>query len=348
MRRKALCLALCCMLALPASCGQRAEKYTGLYYGMFDTQIALSAYCDSQERFNEIESVFVAEMERLNGLFDIYGAPSYSEGANLRAVNDSAGAGPVEVGEDVLELLKLGMSAYAETGGALNIALGPVTALWHDVREKANAGMAVSLPTMESLKEAYSLCDIEDVVIDEDALTVQLRKAGMRLDVGAIAKGYATQKAMEKIRESATEPVLIDAGGNVLASGAPPNDAGVWRVGVRDPSGDEEDAYLDVLNVTESACVTSGSYQRYFTYGGKRYSHIIDTKTLLPAEMYESVTVIADDSAIADMLSTALFAMSIEDGRALLKRHGAEAIWAGPNGVLAMSAGYSRYSEYQR
>ena len=165
----------------------------------------------------------------------------------------------------------------------------------------------------------------------------------MRLDVGALAKGYAVQKAVELLRASGLKSGLINAGGNVAVIGAPLDGRETWNIGVRAPSG-TKGGLLDILRLSEGAAVTSGNDQRYFTAAGRRYHHIIDPKTLYPADGVSSVTVLHPNSTTADVLSTAAFILPIDKARPLIARHGAEAIWLLSDGTKFATPGYLRLS----
>ena len=157
----------------------------------------------------------------------------------------------------------------------------------------------------------------------------------MALDVGALAKGYA----VEQVAAAAPDHFLISVGGNVCATGPKP-DGTPWTVAVENPDGGD---FLKLLYAEDRSVVTSGDYQRYFELDGVRYHHIIDPDTLEPAAYWRSVTVVAESSAAADCLSTALFTLPQAEGQRLLDQWGAEALWIGRDGAQVMSPGFSAY-----
>ena len=164
-----------------------------------------------------------------------------------------------------------------------------------------------------------------------------LEDPDMRLDVGAIAKGWAAQR----VSEVAPEGLLISVGGNVCATGPKDSQGTPWVVGVQDPKGG--DAYLHTLYLTKGSIVTSGDYQRAYMVDGQLYHHIIDPHTLYPGTLWRAVTVVCEDSGLADALSTALFLLPQADGQALLDKCGAQAMWVAADGSIAYSSGFSKF-----
>ena len=236
-----------------------------------------------------------------------------------------------------LELLKDCKEYYTLTGGKVNVAMGSVLALWHDAREQAvTYPDQAALPEEQALLDASQHCDMDNVILDEAAGTVFLADPEMRLDVGAVAKGWS----VEQVCKSAPEGLLVSVGGNVCATGPKPGGAD-WVVGIQSPDGDE--AYLHTLNITNGSVVTSGDYQRYYLVDGVRYHHIIDPDTRMPARYWRAVTIICPDSGLADCLSTALFLMDQEQGQALLDQTGALALWVGLDGSMTYSPGFQDY-----
>ena len=155
----------------------------------------------------------------------------------------------------------------------------------------------------------------------------------MSLDVGAIAKGWATQKASEH----APAGMLISVGGNVCATGPKTAEGDPWVIGIQDPDGGDS---IHTIYVTGGAVVTSGDYQRVYYVDGKPYHHIIDPNTRMPAAYWRSVTVVCGDSGLADALSTALFLLPLEDGQALAEQCGAEVLWIDGDGAESMTPGF--------
>ena len=148
------------------------------------------------------------------------------------------------------------------------------------------------------------------------------------------------KKAAEYLASVGADSYVLNIGGNIRIVGTKPDGSG-WRTGIKDPA--DPDTYALKLMLADTSCVTSGDYERYFTVGGKRYHHIIDKETLMPATYFRSVTILTADSGLADALSTALFAMSYEEGRAIVERiGGVEVLWISSDGTQYYTEGIER------
>lgn len=303
--KRLTCLALClCLLAGGCAWGG-PKKYTAEFYGAFDTVIQITAYAESQTDFDQLVQEAQQQLTHLSQLYDIY--VPYEGVQGLYQINQRAGQGPVPAAQEVIDLLVYSKQCYALTEGRVNVAMGSVLRLWHDLREQAQSQPdKAALPPQAALEEAARHCGIDDVVVDAAQNTVELRDPALRLDVGAVAKGYAVQRVTEQLRQAGYGDFVLSAGGNVMAAGHPEG-RDTWSVGIEDPRQPGE--LIDTVEVADEAVVTSGGYERFYTVHGKTYHHIVDPATLYPAERMLSATVITGDSALADCLSTALFLM---------------------------------------
>lgn len=311
-------------------------KYQATFIDLFDTLTTVVGYAESEEAFNETVTALKESLREYHELYDIY--DDYEGINNIKTINDAAGGEPVEVDSRIIDLLLYCKEMYEKTGGQLDAAMGSVLSIWHDAREAGlNDPESASLPDSAALEEAAEHCDFDSVVIDAEASTVQITDPETKLDVGAVAKGYATEQVCKDLPSG----YLVSVGGNVRATGPKP-DGAAWVVGVQDPDGGSED-YLLRISVSEGSVVTSGDYQRYYVVDGQRYHHIIDPQTLYPATRWRSVTIVCSDSGLADALSTSLFTMSQEEGQELLDEFGAEAVWLTSGGELLYSPGFSEY-----
>ena len=322
--RRGICLAVAGLLALELfGCGG-PKQYQVTWFDLFDSVIRVTAYCDSDEEWQQQSQALHQDLLRYHQLFDIY---NYYDGmTNLADVNDAAGGTPVKVDDALLELLVLGQQMYTETDGRCNIAAGAVLSLWHDAQE------AAVLPAAEALQAAAQHCDIRCLAIDQAAGTVQLTDPEMRLDVGSIGKGWAIEAAAQAAQARGLDQALIDAGSNIRAIGTHA-DGKPWVAGVTAPWDEDGSTLIEVELANGQSLVTSGDTQRYFEVDGLRYSHLIDLATLYPATYFRQVSVLCDDGGVGDALSTGLFCMPLAEGQALVDRlDGVEAIWYGADG----------------
>ena len=307
--------------------------YEATFLTLFDTVTVIKGSAESQTAFAETAQSIHDELQHYHELFDIY--QDYEGLNNLKTVNDMAGIAPVAVDGAIIDLLTDCRSYYDLTGGKVNVAMGSVLKLWHDARSHGlDHPDQAKLPEPEALEQAAAHCSFDAVVIDEGASTVYISDPEVRLDVGAVAKGWAAQRAAE----NAPRNMLLSVGGNVCATGPKTEDT-PWVIGVRDPAG-AADSYLHTLYVAGGSYVTSGDYQRAYMVDGELYHHIIDPQTLMPAQYWRSVTIVCDDSGLADALSTALFLMGREDGQKLLDQWGAMAMWVDGEGNVHSSPGF--------
>lgn len=309
------------------------KQYTASFLDIFDTVTSIVGKAESEESFRtQTQAVHDALLE-YHRLFDIYN--DYEGINNLKTINDNAGIAPVKVDPRIIALLKDCKSYYELTHGMVNPAMGSVLQLWHVARNDGiNDPANAYLPKEESLQQAAQHMNVDAVLIDEAASTVYISEPEVQLDVGAIAKGWATQR----VAEMAPAGLLISVGGNVCATGPKDENGTPWVVGIQDPNGG--DNYLHTLYLTKGSLVTSGDYQRAYVVDGELYHHIIDPTTLYPSTLWRSVTIFCDDSGLADALSTALFLLPLEEGQALLEKCGAFAMWVNRNGEIFYSPGF--------
>ena len=321
-------------LLVLSGCGTGMQRYEATYWDVFDTVTTVTGYAAGQAEFDAAAREIHDTLLEYHRLYNIY--ESYDGLRNLKTVNDQAGIGPVPVDTRILSLLQFAQTAWTETGGRVNAAMGSVLALWHDAREQALEDPdRAALPDRSALEAAALHTDLSALELDLEAGTAFLTDPDMALDVGALAKGYA----VEQVAAAAPDHFLISVGGNVCATGPKP-DGTPWTVAVENPDGGD---FLKLLYAEDRSVVTSGDYQRYFELDGVRYHHIIDPDTLEPAAYWRSVTVVAESSAAADCLSTALFTLPQAEGQRLLDQWGAEALWIGMDGAQVMSPGFSAY-----
>ena len=334
--KKLISLFLCfCLFALSAvSCGDKGGEtpkepatQAKSYYEYFDTVSVIFSYKgDSAEEFAANHSAVAELLGEYHKLFDIY--YEYSGINNIKTINKNAGKSPVEVDEKLIDFLLYCKEMYTLTGGKTNIAMGSVLKLWHDCREDAEDDPKnARIPDIAELEAARIHCDINNLIIDKEAGTVYISDPSMRLDVGAIGKGYATERAAEMLISRGVTSYVLNIGGNIRAIGEKVTGDG-WVTGITNPDRLSEESFIAKVSIKNTSLVTSGDYERYYYADGVKYHHVIDPVTLMPAAYFSSVSIFTLDSGLADALSTALFCMSYEDGLALVESiGGVEVIW---------------------
>lgn len=339
---------VCMLLPMATGCTPQQtayQKYQYEFYDTFDTVVIVLAFTHSQEEFDALSDTVHNRMLELHQLFDIY--HNYEGINNIKTINDNAGIQPVKVDAQIIDLLKQAKQWDETTDGIVNVAMGSVLKIWHDYREAGMLDEATAeLPPQDALEEAVQHTDINRVVIDEAASTVYLDDPDMRLDVGAIAKGYAVEAVADELIAQGYDSVLLSGGGNVRAIGAPKDgERDKWSVGITDPeiSTDlivQQQKLLDVAYVNDMSVVSSGGYERFYMVDGVPYHHLIDPRTLYPANYYQAVSVLTEDSTQADALSTALFLMPPDEALAFAQSmEGVEALWVMPDDTLMYTDG---------
>lgn len=230
-------------------------------------------------------------------------------GSEIDAVNAAAGTEAVELSEDVYQLVR-GAWDYSEaSGGDFDLSIGPITELWHIGFEDARK------PEQSEIDAALALVDHERVVLDDEARTVYLEGAGMRLDLGAIAKGYITDEVKELLVEEGVTTAIIDLGGNVyVLGGSPLREGESWNVGIQDPLAARGET-IGKTKQKDRSIVTSGIYERYIEVDGVSYHHLMDPVTGYPFDNdIAGVSIISDRSIDGDALSTLVFGLGMEAG----------------------------------
>ncbi|MBQ8879353.1 MAG: FAD:protein FMN transferase [Clostridia bacterium] len=314
-----------------------------ILYGYFDTVTVITDYGGvSAEEFSDICLTVEEGLKYYHRLFDIYN--EYSDTVNLCKINKLAGDGPIEIDAELFAFLEYCRDTYTLTRGEVNVCMGAVLSLWHEFRSDYSKGAPI--PQTEQLSALYEHCNIDHMILDRANMTVELTDPEMSLDVGAVAKGYAAQKIVDKLKDKGISGVTLDVGGNICLVGEKPSGDG-WITGIENPDKSSDQPHVMTFTASDTSVVTSGDYQRYVTVDGKRYHHIIDKDTLYPSSFFSSVSVVCRDSGLADALSTALFSMSYEDGLALVESlpEVQLAVWVTPSGEVLTAKDMEYYDE---
>lgn len=312
MKKLVISLIVICMLF---GCSSKPQKYSASSLG-FDTVITLLGYTKSEAEFNKYFTQMKKEFDYYNQLFDKYN--NYEGVNNLKTINDQAGKEPVVVDEAIIELLLLAKEFHGLTNGAFDATMGATMKVWHNYREQGQElnGMGeenTPVPTIAELQESAQYSGWEYVEIDETNHTVFITDEHVSLDVGGIAKGFATEKVAQSLEASGLKAGAVNGGGNVRLIGTKPNKE-PWGTGVGNPDDLSASSVTVIHTDGGTSIVTSGDYQRYYISNGTIYSHIIDPDTLFPAKHFRSVSIVTKNSGYADILSTALFVMDLDEG----------------------------------
>ncbi len=338
----AMATALLAGCTAPEAPAAQTENRGKSYFAYFDTVSYVYSYAgDSAEQFDERSAEVSDILGEYHRLFDIY--HEYSGVNNLCTLNLNAGGEAIEVDPKLIDFLLYARELYEATDGEMNVMMGAVLSIWHDLRDAAaDDPKAARLPTEEELAEAAQHTDFSLLEIDAENSAVRISDPAASIDVGALGKGYATEMAARALEAEGVTAYVLNVGGNIRIIGTKPDGTG-WVTGIKDPQDTGEFAIK--LRLADTSCVTSGVYERYYTVNGVRYHHIIDKDTLFPAQYFSSLTVITKDSALADALSTALFCMTYEDGSALAEGLGVDALWIFPDGEIKHTPGIEKLIE---
>ncbi|MDD2969758.1 MAG: FAD:protein FMN transferase [Lachnospiraceae bacterium] len=347
MKRVVTIITVIAMIFNLTACGSKAEqRFESSFLELFDTVTTIVGYAPDEKTFTEYSQMIYDRLEEYHQLYDIY--HDYEGVNNIKTINDNAGIRPVKVDQKIIDLLEFSIQADQLTNDNVNIAFGSVLSIWHDYRTIGiDDPLSAELPPTEELQEMAKHTDISNVKIDKEASTVYLEDPLMKLDVGAIAKGYATEMTANYIIEQGFINGMISVGGNVRTIGTKFDDAGSkipWSVGIQNPDQDSTQPTVHILQLEDMSLVTSGVYERYYTVDGKRYHHIIDPETLMPSELFQSVSIVCKDSGMADALSTSIFNMTLEEGKELIESlEDTEAFWILKDGTYEYSTGFETY-----
>jgi len=290
---------------LLSGCGKKTIKPISKTNFILGTTVEISMY--DQKDKTIIDKAFdrVSEIERKMTI-------NNAEISEIIALNNASGNSEVKLSPDTLFVLEKGMEYSKLSRGKFDITIGPVVKLWNIGTEYA------AIPEKDKLMEAVKLVGYENLRLNRESQSARLEKAGMKVDLGAIAKGYAADEAARILKENGVEHASINLGGNVMTVGGNP-DGNPWNIGVQDPFNPRGN-YFGIVPAKDQTVVTSGIYEKYFEENGKRYHHILDPFTGYPVENNLcSVSIIADKSIDGDGLSTTALLFGLEDGMKLIE-----------------------------
>lgn len=231
------------------------------------------------------------------------------KGSEVDHINDEAGKEPVKVSDDVFYLIKRAKYYSNNSAGSFDLAIGPITSLWHIGFDDARK------PSQAEIDRELKFVNYKNVVLNERKKTVYLKEVGMKLDLGGIAKGYITDEVVKVLKNDGVNTAIVDLGGNIFVMGhSPKGSKQPWTVGIQDPKSPRGTS-LGKLPATNKTIVTSGIYERYLKVGNKTYMHLMNPKTGYPFENnLMGVSIITNKSINGDALSTATFDKGLTTG----------------------------------
>lgn len=254
-------------------------------------------------------------------------------GTLVDKINESAGIEPVKVDYDTYTVIKKGLEYAKLSNGLFDISVGPIVKLW-------NIGLPeAKVPTQEEIDSRIPLVGYSDVELNDEENTVFLKRQGMMIDLGGVAKGYTADVISDILTEEGVKSAIIDLGGNIFAHGLKV-DGSTWRIGIQNPFSDRGDI-IGTITVKNKSIVTSGIYERYIEKDGIKYHHILSPKTGYPYENeIAGITIISDKSSDGDALSTSVFAMGIEEGMKFVNtQEGIDAIFVTKDNKIYITDG---------
>ncbi len=286
-----------------AACQKPVNQVTRPLMG---TSVNLTMVCDTDRAGTAAGAAF-GEIERIEKLM----SPVRPE-SDVYRLNHEGAVGPVTVGPETYDLIKKSVDISMETGGCFDITFAALEGLWNykdkNFLPPSPAAVAALLPLVGS----------RNIILNPDRNSVSFARPGMKIGMGAIAKGYAVLKGLETLRKKGVKAGIVDAGGDLQVFGK--KSFGPWVTGLRHP---RKDAILLTVDLEDmDAIATSGDYERFVMRGGVRYHHIIDPRTGHPAKGLTSVSVISKNAVLSDACATAIFVMGLEQAREFLMRHG--------------------------
>ena len=332
MKSKTIAAVLICLLFSMTGC--RADKTAGGYEKVEKSEFLMGTVVTIQVYDRDENNADGAAEKALDRIREIEGLMSVNQkGSEVDLINQNAGERPVKVSADTQRVVEKGLYYGELSGGLFDITVGPLVKLWGIGTENAR------VPGEQELENALELTDYRDVEVNGEKGEVYLKRHGMGLDLGGIAKGYAADEAKKVLVGEGIKHAIINLGGNVLTIGER-YDGKPWNIGIKDPEAPAK-GLLGIARITDATLVTSGDYERYFEKDGKRYHHILNPYTGYPGNGEVSgVTIITSSSFDADALSTTVFLLGVEKGMDLIENlEGVEAIVVTGGRQVVLSSG---------
>ena len=316
-----------------AACTQRAREAPRAHLverarPAMGSELRLTAWTADETAAVEAFTAVFGEFDRLEDLMSVW-----RDGSDIQRLDAAAGDHPVPISPDVREVLRIARQVSEWTDGRFDVTFAALSGLWKfDYQDKDD-----TIPDRAEVLKRLPLIGYRDLSVDERAGTAFLKRKGMRVNLGGIGKGYATDRAVEILRARGLRDFMIQAGGDLYAAGRRGDRP--WRVGIRDPRGPADRSFA-ALDLSDSTFSTSGDYERFFIKDGRRYHHILDLSVGEPARGCRSVTLVTGRAVIADALAKGVFVLGPEAGMALIERlPDVEGVIVGAGNQVLISSG---------
>ncbi len=312
------------LLTTAFSCSFGKESVYKKTMPLMDTIVSITVVADSKDRAEKALQKAFAEINRFGDLINFF-----SDNSELAEINRNAGLHSVKVSSETLDVIEKAVFAAEKSGGAFDPTIGPVVKLWDFLNKKK--------PTEIEIKRALPLVNYKDILIDRTDASVFLKRRGMMIDLGGIAKGYAADLAVETLKKEGILSGLVSIAGDIRTFGMKP-DNNPWTIGIKNPrQTGEKDEIMAKIRLSDKAISTSGDYERYFISEDKRYHHLLDPKTGMPASGCRSVSIVTDKAVNTDAFSTAVFILGPEKGMKVVKEMGMDALIIDSSGTIHMT-----------
>jgi len=288
------------------------------------TAIEITLIGEDEEAATKAALQAFQEIKRIEHLMS-----PWMDSSDVTRINQSAGKEWVKVSPETMEVIKKAQEISELSEGGFDITVGPLTELWRKAREKKTP------PSIEDVKGKLDLVNFKNIGIDPEG-KVLLKKEGMAIDLGGIAKGYGVDRAFDVLMSLGYKNLIVNAGGDLRVGGFKNNQP--WAIGIQDPRNPQK--IMAKVSVTDTAVATSGDYEKFFIYEGKRYHHIFNPRDGFPTEGCQSVTILYKDGMTADALATAVFVLGSEKGYALCQKlEGVDCLIVDQEGKIIISPG---------
>jgi thiamine biosynthesis lipoprotein len=268
------------------------------------TVVEITIIGDDEEAAKKAILQAFQEIKRIEHLMS-----PWIESSDVSHINQAAGEKWENVSPETIKVIKKAEEVSEISEGAFNLTISPLVQLWRKARERGVP------PEMEDVRKTLNLVNFRNLVVNPEG-KILLKKKGMEIDLGGIAKGYAVDKAFDLLISLGYKNLIVNAGGDLRVGGTKLDQP--WSIGIQHPR--ESEKIIARISISDAAIATSGDYEKFFIHQGRRYHHILNPKDGFPAEGCQSVSIIYREGMMADALATAVFVLGPQKGYSLCQR----------------------------